>query len=131
MNSEKQEYRVLARKYRPQTFAELKGQEVLVQILSNAITSGRIAQAYLLTGVRGIGKTTTARLIAMSLNCDERKSNSCEPCGACNSCLHIREDRNIDVIEIDAASKTGVEDIREIIVKGIFFISVVANINLM
>ena len=115
MNSEKQEYRVLARKYRPQTFAELKGQEVLVQILSNAITSGRIAQAYLLTGVRGIGKTTTARLIAMSLNCDERKSNSCEPCGSCNSCLHIREDRNIDVIEIDAASKTGVEDIREII----------------
>ena len=111
----KTEYRVLARKYRPQTFADLIGQEVLVRVLTNAITNNRIAHAYLLTGVRGIGKTTTARLISMSLNCEIRSSETCEPCGKCNSCLSVREDRNLDVIEMDAASKTGVDDIREII----------------
>jgi len=110
-----QEYRVLARKYRPQKFGDLIGQETLVRTLTNAITQNRIAHAYLLTGVRGIGKTTTARLIAMSLNCENRTPNSCEPCGKCNSCISIREDRNLDVIEMDAASKTGVDDIREII----------------
>ncbi len=108
-------YKVLARKYRPQTFADLIGQETLVQILTNAITSNRIANAYLLTGVRGVGKTTTARLIAMSLNCEKRKENTCEPCGNCDSCKSIRSDHNLDVIEMDAASKTGVDDVREII----------------
>ena len=111
----KSEYKVLARKYRPQTFADLIGQETLVQTLTNAITMNRIAHAYLLTGVRGVGKTTTARLIAMSLNCESRSSDSFEPCGSCQSCISIREDRNMDVIEMDAASKTGVDDIREII----------------
>jgi len=108
-------YKVLARKYRPQTFADLIGQETLVQILTNAITTNRIANAYLLTGVRGVGKTTTARLIAMSLNCENRKDTSCEPCGNCDSCKSIRLDHNLDVIEMDAASKTGVDDVREII----------------
>ncbi|SVA05768.1 uncharacterized protein METZ01_LOCUS58622 [marine metagenome] len=110
-----QEYKVLARKYRPQKFADLIGQESLVAILSNAIVNNRIAHAYVLTGVRGVGKTTTARLIAMSLNCQKRESKSFEPCGSCESCVSIRQDRNLDVIEIDAASKTGVDDIREII----------------
>ena len=110
-----QEYKVLARKYRPQKFADLIGQESLVSILSNAIVNNRIAHAYVLTGVRGVGKTTTARLIAMSLNCQKRESKSFEPCGSCESCVSIRQDRNLDVIEIDAASKTGVDDIREII----------------
>ncbi len=109
------EYKVLARKYRPQTFGDLIGQETLVQILTNAITTNRIANAYLLTGVRGVGKTTTARLIAMSLNCENRKESSCEPCGNCDSCQSIRSDHNLDVIEMDAASKTGVDDVREII----------------
>ena len=108
-------YKVLARKYRPQTFADLIGQETLVQILTNAIITNRIANAYLLTGVRGVGKTTTARLIAMSLNCENRKEGSCEPCGNCDSCKSIRSDHNLDVIEMDAASKTGVDDVREII----------------
>ena len=108
-------YKVLARKYRPQTFADLIGQETLVQILTNAIITNRIANAYLLTGVRGVGKTTTARLIAMSLNCENRKEDSCEPCGNCDSCQSIRSDHNLDVIEMDAASKTGVDDVREII----------------
>ena len=108
-------YKVLARKYRPQKFADLIGQEALVQILTNAIASKRIANAYLLTGVRGVGKTTTARLIAMSLNCENKNQSNCEPCGDCNSCKTIRSDQNLDVIEMDAASKTGVDDIREII----------------
>ena len=111
----KKEYRVLARKYRPQVFKDLIGQEILVRTLTNSIELNRIAHAYLLTGVRGIGKTTTARLIAMSLNCEKRLKDSCEPCADCNSCISVREDRNLDVIEIDAASKTGVDDIREII----------------
>ncbi len=113
--TDNQEYKVLARKYRPQKFADLIGQESLVTILSNAIVNNRIAHAYVLTGVRGVGKTTTARLIAMSLNCQKRESKSFEPCGSCESCVSIRQDRNLDVIEIDAASKTGVDDIREII----------------
>ena len=113
--TDNQEYKVLARKYRPQKFGDLIGQESLVSILSNAIVNNRIAHAYVLTGVRGVGKTTTARLIAMSLNCQKRESKSFEPCGSCESCVSIRQDRNLDVIEIDAASKTGVDDIREII----------------
>jgi len=113
--SDNQDYKVLARKYRPQKFIDLIGQESLVQILSNSITKNRIAHAYVLTGVRGVGKTTTARLIAMSLNCQKKELNDYEPCGNCESCISIKQDRNMDVIEIDAASKTGVDDIREII----------------
>ena len=109
------EYKVLARKYRPQIFKDLIGQDTLVRTLTNSITNNRIAHAFLLTGVRGIGKTTTARLIAMSLNCEDRFQEKFEPCGKCNPCISIREDRNLDVMEMDAASKTGVDDIREII----------------
>ncbi len=109
------EYKVLARKYRPKKFADLIGQDVLVEILQNAIINDRLAYAYLLTGVRGVGKTTTARLIAMSINCNNRQQNNCEPCGQCDSCKSIRIDSNLDVIEMDAASNTGVDDIREII----------------
>jgi DNA polymerase-3 subunit gamma/tau len=107
------EYRVLARKYRPKDFSELKGQDALVRTLTNAIASNRIAHAFMLTGVRGVGKTTTARIIARALNCE--KGPIITPCGACESCTSIAEDRNVDVIEMDAASRTGVEDVREII----------------
>ena len=109
------EYKVLARKYRPKKFSDLVGQNSLVQILSNAIINDRLAHAYVLTGVRGVGKTTTARLIAMSINCQNRENNSCEPCGECDSCKSTGVDSNLDVIEMDAASNTGVDDVREII----------------
>jgi len=111
-------YRVLARKYRPQTFADLIGQDALVRTLSNAIETGRLAHAFLLTGVRGVGKTSTARLIARALNCigpDGSGGPSITPCGQCEPCRAIAESRHMDVIEIDAASRTGVDDMREII----------------
>src|SRR6202167_4953911 len=110
-------YRVLARKYRPQTFAELIGQEAMVRTLSNAIASGRVAHAFILTGVRGVGKTTTARIIARALNCvgaDGTGGPTVAPCGTCEHCRSIAEDRHVDVIEMDAASRTGVDDIREL-----------------
>jgi len=110
-------YRVLARKYRPQTFAELIGQEAMVRTLANAIASGRIAHAFILTGVRGVGKTTTARIIARALNCvgpDGTGGPTAAPCGECVHCRSIAEDRHVDVIEMDAASRTGVDDIREL-----------------
>ncbi len=112
------EYRVLARKYRPATFDDLIGQEVLVRTLSNAINSGRLAHAFLLTGIRGVGKTTTARIIARALNCigaDEKGSATISPCGVCTHCKMIAEDRHVDVLEMDAASHTGVDDMRELI----------------
>ena len=112
------EYRVLARKYRPTNFDDLIGQEVLVQTLSNAIKSGRIAHAFLLTGIRGIGKTTTARIIARALNCigeDGKGGPTISPCGVCPNCKMISEDRHVDILEMDAASHTGVGDIRELI----------------
>ena len=111
-------YRVLARKYRPQSFAELIGQDAMVTTLGNAIARGRIAHAFLLTGVRGVGKTSTARLIAKALNCvgpDGTGGPTIDPCGICEPCVAIAEGRHIDVIEMDAASHTGVDDIREII----------------
>jgi DNA polymerase-3 subunit gamma/tau len=110
-------YRVLARKYRPSTFAELIGQEAMVRTLSNAIATGRIAHAFILTGVRGVGKTTTARILARALNCvglDGSGVATAEPCGGCAHCLAIGEDRHVDVIEMDAASRTGVDDIRDL-----------------
>ena len=111
-------YRVLARKYRPQTFAELIGQDAMVKTLANAIERGRIAHAFLLTGVRGVGKTSTARLVAKALNCvgpDGKGGPTITPCNVCEPCRAIAEGRHIDVIEMDAASHTGVDDIREII----------------
>jgi DNA polymerase-3 subunit gamma/tau len=111
-------YRVLARKYRPQTFAELIGQDATVKTLANAIERDRVAHAFLLTGVRGVGKTSTARLIAKALNCigpDGQGGPTITPCNVCEPCRAISEGRYIDVIEMDAASHTGVDDIREII----------------
>jgi DNA polymerase-3 subunit gamma/tau len=111
-------YRVLARKYRPQTFAELIGQDAMVTTLANAIERDRIAHAFLLTGVRGVGKTSTARLIAKALNCigpDGQGGPTITPCNVCEPCRAIAEGRHIDVIEMDAASHTGIDDIREII----------------
>lgn len=111
-------YRVLARKYRPQTFQALIGQEAMVRTLENAIRRDRIAHAFLLTGVRGVGKTSTARLIAKALNCvgpDGNGGPTIDPCGECEPCRAIAEGRHIDVIEMDAASHTGIDDIREII----------------
>lgn len=111
-------YRVLARKYRPQTFKELIGQDAMVTTLGNAIKRDRLAHAFLMTGVRGVGKTSTARLIAKALNCigaDGQGGPTIDPCGVCEPCRAIAEGRHIDVIEMDAASHTGVDDVREII----------------
>ncbi|HEY3909785.1 MAG TPA: DNA polymerase III subunit gamma/tau [Stellaceae bacterium] len=110
-------YRVLARKYRPQSFAELIGQEAMVRTLSNAIAGGRVAHAFMLTGVRGVGKTTTARIIARALNCvgrDGAGGPTIEPCGECVHCRDIALDRHVDVIEMDAASHAGVNEIRDL-----------------
>ncbi|MFO1241456.1 MAG: DNA polymerase III subunit gamma/tau [Sphingomonadaceae bacterium] len=106
-------YRVLARKYRPQRFSELIGQDAMVTTLGNAIKRDRLAHAFLLTGVRGVGKTSTARLIAKALNCEN--GPTIDPCNACEACVAIAEGRHMDVVEMDAASNTGVDDVREII----------------
>ena len=111
-------YRVLARKYRPETFADLVGQDTMVRTLKNAFEADRIAQAFIMTGIRGTGKTTTARIIAKGMNCigtDGEGVPTTEPCGLCNNCKAIMEGRHVDVMEMDAASRTGVDDIREII----------------
>jgi DNA polymerase-3 subunit gamma/tau len=112
-------YRVLARKYRPQMFKDLVGQDALVTLLQNAIRLKRIPHAVLLTGVRGVGKTTTARILARAVNCvgpdGDREEPSLEPCGVCTHCRDILEDKHLDVLEMDAASRTGVDDIRELI----------------
>ncbi len=111
-------YRVLARKYRPVDFTTLVGQEAMVRTLRNAIATGRIAHAFMLTGVRGVGKTTTARIIARALNCvgpDGKGGATVDPCGVCDNCKSITEDRHVDVIEMDAASRTGIDDVRELI----------------
>ncbi len=110
-----QPYRVLARKYRPQTFAELIGQEAMVRTLANAIARERLAHAFLMTGVRGVGKTSTARLIAKALNCigpDGKGGPTISSCGECEPCRAIAEGRHIDVIEMDAASHNGIDDVR-------------------
>ncbi len=111
-------YQVLARKYRPETFADLVGQEAMVRTLKNAFAADRIAHAFVMTGIRGTGKTTTARIIAKGLNCvgpDGTGGPTTEPCGVCEPCRAIAEGRHVDVMEMDAASRTGVGDIREII----------------
>ncbi len=111
-------YRVLARSYRPTRLSELIGQDALVRTLTNALTSGRIAHAFLLAGIRGVGKTTTARIIARGLNCigpDGQGGPTPEPCGVCPPCQAMSEDRALDVIEMDAATHTGIDDVREIV----------------
>ncbi|MBT4489310.1 MAG: DNA polymerase III subunit gamma/tau [Rhodospirillaceae bacterium] len=111
-------YRVLARKYRPQDFSELVGQDALVRTITNAIREDRIAHAFILTGVRGVGKTTTARIIARSLNCigaDGQGGPTVTPCGVCEHCIAIADSRHVDVLEMDAASRTGVDNMRELL----------------
>jgi len=110
-------YQVLARKWRPQRFDDVVGQEAVTRTLRNALTSGRIAHAFVFAGSRGCGKTTTARILARALNCD--KGPSGDPCGECDACVEIAQGRDIDVLEIDAASHTGIDNIREVVIAGL------------
>ncbi|MEO1537810.1 MAG: DNA polymerase III subunit gamma/tau [Pseudomonadota bacterium] len=117
-DTKEQTYQVLARKYRPETFADLVGQDAMVRTLKNAFEADRIAQAFIMTGIRGTGKTTTARIIAKGMNCigpDGNGRPTTEPCGVCEHCVAITKGSHVDVMEMDAASRTGVGDIREII----------------
>ncbi|TVR47868.1 MAG: DNA polymerase III subunit gamma/tau, partial [Rhodobacteraceae bacterium] len=118
MSEQQIPYQVLARKYRPESFADLIGQDAMVRTLRNAFATDRIHHAFVMTGIRGTGKTTTARIIAKGLNCigaDGQGGPTTEPCGVCEHCTAISEGRHVDVLEMDAASRTGVDDIREII----------------
>ena len=117
-------YQVLARKYRPETFADLVGQEAMVRTLKNAFAADRIAQAFIMTGIRGTGKTTTARIIAKGLNCigpDGKAGPTTEPCGVCQPCIGIAEGRHVDVIEMDGASQTKIDDIRSNILESVHY----------
>src|SRR5262245_16956633 len=105
-------YTVLARRYRPQTFADLVGQGPVARALSNALKSGRVAHAYLFTGARGVGKTSTARILAKALNCEKGPTDT--PCGTCTACVSIAGGEDVDVLEIDGASNNGVDDVREL-----------------
>ena len=107
---------VLYRKYRPQTFSEVVGQDHVKKILSQELKRGEVGHAFLFMGPRGVGKTTLARILAKSLNCLNRKDGEFEPCNTCNNCKAINESRDLDIIEIDAASHTGVDNVRENII---------------
>lgn len=111
----KNEYIVLARKYRPKRFSDIIGQDEVCSVIEGAIKLNRVAHAFLFSGTRGIGKTTIARILAKTLNCENLDQENPEPCGKCKNCLSIENESNIDVVEIDAASRTGVADVREII----------------
>ena len=112
--SSSKQYRVLARRYRPRTFKDLIGQDSMVRILSNSFEMNRVAHAFLFTGVRGVGKTTAARIVSKGLNCIKNEMPTISPCGECESCIAARNDRHVDIVEIDAASHTGVDDMREL-----------------
>src|SRR6186713_3695516 len=110
-------YQVIARKWRPQKFDDVVGQLAVTCTLANALTSGRLAHAFVFAGPRGVGKTTTARILARALSCI--KGPTPDPCGVCDACVEIAEGRDIDVLEIDAATHTGVDNVREVIVEGL------------
>ena len=110
-------YQVIARKWRPQQFDDVVGQQAVTRTLKNALKSGRLAQAFVFAGPRGVGKTTTARILARALNCENGPTG--EPCGKCDACVEIAEGRDMDVIEIDAATHTGIDNVREVIIAGL------------
>src|SRR4029453_15966310 len=110
-------YQVLARKWRPQRFDDVIGQQAVTRTLANALKTGRLAHAFVFSGPRGCGKTTTARILARALNCTQ--GPTAEPCGVCEACIEIAEGRDIDVLEMDAATHTGVDNVREVVIEGL------------
>src|SRR5262245_24236504 len=115
-------YQVIARKWRPQRFDDVVGQQTVTRTLRNALASGRLAQAFVVAGPRGVGKTTTARILARALNCIN--GPTADPCGVCDACVEIAEGRDMDVLEIDAATHTGVDNVREVIIEGLAILPV-------
>src|SRR4026207_2254474 len=115
-------YQVIARKWRPQKFEDVIGQQAVTRTLRNALASGRLAQAFVFAGPRGVGKTTTARILARALSCINGPTP--EPCGQCEACVEIAEGRDIDVLEIDAATHTGIDNVREVIISGLSIVPV-------